>query len=93
MTFEPWAVDMGASEQSITVPITVTESSGAVSLAAEHVIREIIEDFTGPYQITPSLETQTLEIRGMRATADIVVDPIPSNYGLITWNGSTLTVS
>lgn len=93
MTFEPWAVDMGASEQSITVPITVTESSGAVSLAAEHVIREIIEDFTGPHQITPSLETQTLEIRGMRATADIVVDPIPSNYGLITWNGSTLTVS
>lgn len=82
MTFEPWAVDMGVSEQSITVPITVAE-----------IIGEIIEDFTGPYQITPTQETQTLEIRGMRATADIVVDPIPSNYGLITWNGSTLTVS
>jgi hypothetical protein len=26
-------------------------------------------------------------------TRNIVINPIPSNYGLITWNGSTLTVS
>lgn len=24
---------------------------------------------------------------------NIVINPIPSNYGLITWNGSVITVS
>lgn len=49
--------------------------------------------YTGSYQITPSAETQTLQTSGLLMTNDVVVNPIPSNYGLITWNGSTLTVS
>ena len=28
-----------------------------------------------------------------KATADIIINPIPRNYGLVTWNGSVLTVS
>lgn len=93
MTFQPWAVDMGAAEQNITVPMTVSESSGAVSMDAEHVIRQYIVDYTGPYEVTPTQTTQLLQVNGLRATENIKINPIPSNYGLITWNGSTLTVS
>ena len=49
--------------------------------------------YTGSYTVTPSSETQTLHMEGMRASHDVTVNPIPSNYGLITWNGSTITVS
>ena len=49
--------------------------------------------YAGPYAVTPSQQTQVLSIDGMQATQDIVVNPIPSNYGLITYNGSTLMVS
>ena len=49
--------------------------------------------FHGEYEYTPSLETQTIAINGKRATQDIIINPIPSNYGLITWNGTVLTVS
>lgn len=49
--------------------------------------------FQGDYEYTPSGETQTIEIEGLRATRNIIINPIPNNYGLITWNGSTLTVS
>lgn len=49
--------------------------------------------YEGPYEITPTPETQTLEISGLTASRNITVNPIPSNYGLITWNGSVLTVS
>ena len=49
--------------------------------------------YDGPYEVTPSSEAQTLHMEGMRASADVTVKPIPSNYGLITWNGSTITVS
>lgn len=49
--------------------------------------------YEGSYDITPSAQAQTIPIDGMRAAHDIVIEPIPSNYGLITWNGSTITVS
>lgn len=61
------------------------------------VVTEIIKSdypfYAGPTEITPSNETQTLETQGKVVLSDIVVNPIPSNYGLITWNGVTLTVS
>ena len=49
--------------------------------------------FTGAYTYTPTQETQTIPINGLKAIHDITIEPIPSNYGLITWNGSTITVS
>ena len=52
-----------------------------------------VETYTGSYEVTPSAETQTLDVEGKRMSRPLTVNPIPSNYGLITWNGSTLTVS
>lgn len=52
-----------------------------------------LPSYSGTYEITPSSETQILETANRTTTADIVVNPVPSNYGLITWNGSFLTVS
>lgn len=43
--------------------------------------------------VTPSGSAQVLATEGTAVLADIVVNPIPSNYGLITWDGSTLNVS
>lgn len=50
-------------------------------------------EYEGSYEFTPSGETQTIDIRNMIARDDIVINPIPSNYGLVTWNGSVITVS
>lgn len=49
--------------------------------------------YTGSYTVTPSQTEQILLTDEMRMTGNITVEPIPSNYGLITWNGSFLTVS
>lgn len=49
--------------------------------------------YTGAYEVTPTQSTQTLATNGRVMTADVTVNPIPSNYGLITYNGSILTVS
>ena len=49
--------------------------------------------YTGPYEVTPSAETQTLETDAFYMNGNITINPIPSNYGLITWNGSVITVS
>lgn len=75
---------------------SVTVSGQTISLGISNPIaRDYVErdPYTGAYEITPSAETQVLETKNLRMTDDITINPIPSNYGLITWNGSTLTVS
>lgn len=52
-----------------------------------------VEEYDGAYEFTPTQAMQTIEIENLKATQNITINPIPSNYGLITWNGSTLTVS
>lgn len=49
--------------------------------------------YTGAYTVTPTQSTQTLLTDDMLMTNNVTINPIPSNYGLITWNGSVLTVS
>ena len=49
--------------------------------------------YSGPYEVTPSESTQVLETAYHKLAANVVVNPIPSNYGLVTWNGSTITIS
>ena len=66
--------------------INVTPNIGSV-IYREH------EAFSGPYEYTPSSEEQTVPIAYLMASQDIKINPIPSNYGLVTWNGSTITVS
>ena len=51
------------------------------------------EYYDGPYEFTPSAEEQAVQIVNLMASENIIINPIPSNYGLITWNGSVLTVS
>ena len=49
--------------------------------------------YTGEYEFTPSSEEQVVEIRNKVAVRNIIINPIPQNYGLVEWNGSTLTIS
>ena len=56
-------------------------------------MRDAYPEYDGPTEITPTQETQVLRTALKITMEDIIVNPIPSNYGLITWNGSTLTVS
>ena len=49
--------------------------------------------YTGATTVTPTTETQTLQTANKSVLSDITINPIPSNYGLITWNGSNLMIS
>lgn len=49
--------------------------------------------YRGSYVVTPSDETQTLRTANCELIADIVINPIPSNYGKISWDGSTLRIT
>lgn len=49
--------------------------------------------YDGTYHVTPSSEQVVLPTSTRMLAKDIVVDPIPSNYGLISWDGARLTIS
>ena len=49
--------------------------------------------YDGPYEFTPTVSEQIIDIANKTAIDNITINPIPNNYGLITWNGTTITVS
>lgn len=57
-------------------------------IAVEHV-----PPYEGEYAITPSPSEQVLQTAGRQLAEDIRIAPIPSIYGLISYNGSYITVS
>lgn len=69
-----------SSTPTLSVTLTVPNAAG-------------VPKYEGDYEFTPTSETQTVAIEGLMARHDIVINPIPQNYGLITWDGSTITVS
>ena len=89
----PLTVDLEVSGNSQVVSLSLeTEQTYAMSVDTE--IRTVAgEAYQGDYQATPSDEVQTIPTAGLYMREDFTIEPIPSNYGLITWDGSTLTVS
>lgn len=77
--------------------IAVTpELSGNVSADAEIVTKVRVTqypDYSGEYEFTPTQETQTIPTDHTVLLNNITINPIPNNYGLISWNGSVLSVS
>lgn len=57
------------------------------------VVYQALPEYEGPMTVTPSAEEQVLDTDTKSVYGNIVIGPIPQNYGLITWNGSVLTVS
>ena len=76
----------GTAEGSLLIP---ERGEAGVFMA----MRQAYPAYTGPTEITPSTETQILDTTLKTVINNIVINPIPQNYGLITWNGSKLTVS
>lgn len=52
-----------------------------------------VPEYQGAYEVTPSEFGQVLMTSGFRMEDNVVIGAIPQNYGLLTWDGSTLRVS
>lgn len=51
-----------------------------------------IPPYTGRVVVTPSEDTQILQTAEKSVAQDIIVNPIPANYGRIVWDGSRLRI-
>lgn len=97
--------DDSASLDASSDAYALEVSEGAYSLAASEPsatwhVGEYVQMRTGGYPIysgatsfTPSQSAQVIQTDGFALESNITIQPIPSNYGLVTWDGSSLTVS
>lgn len=77
-----------------TIPLNVRDSTvrAELGIGGSYPIRNI-PHYEGETTFTPTQNTQTVQTVGMMMDSNITINPIPENYGLITWDGSVLTVS
>lgn len=86
------SVDFSVNDgQPVHLRITGGESVD-LSIGAESYT-VITPEYDGEWHFTPCTHEIIAPTNGYKMTHDFVVDPIPSNYGLITYDGSVITVS
>ena len=88
------AIPMQVSVSQVNLPVSIAASEVGIPIgvAASYQMVEG-ETYDGPYEFTPTQETQTAQTTDKVLLENIIIHPIPQNYGLITWNGSVITVS
>lgn len=79
--------------ESPALGVSIRAPNLATSTGIPVIRRDESDPYDGPYEVTPSQETQTLETAGKLMGENVIINPVPSNYGRITYNGSVLTVS
>lgn len=93
MIVNPIVVDMDVGTPT-KVPMSV-ETPTTVGMGFNETINVIIRPITlEDKSITPSDNAQIVTFdEGYQGLRQVTVDPIPSNYGKIEWNGSVLSVT
>lgn len=85
-------MQVSVSRVNIQVGVSADEVSIPVGIGAAYQMRNG-EIYQGGYEFTPTRETQTVQTKDRLLLENIRINPIPQNYGLITYNGSFITVS
>lgn len=92
----PIQVDLTIESSVVEFDMDVCSNNEAIALDNSTVINATlikIPEYEGSYEITPTNTVQILRTDTKLMKQDLVINPIPSNWGLIGWNGSYLTVS
>lgn len=57
-----------------------------------HIEVPVADYYDGPYIVAPSGELQRLPVIGKTMRENLIIGPIPQNYGEILWDGSVIMV-
>lgn len=93
MNLIPIEVPMTVSTDRVLVPMSVEAQPVLDMTIGATYAMSVVDDYTGAYTVTPKTTTQVLATKDLKMTDNVVVNPIPNNYGLISYNGTSITVS
>lgn len=75
------------------IKMTLSQPEIKMKIAPAKVVYQGGVAYEGNYEITPSEELQTLPTANRQLARNIVVAPIPKNYGRITYSGGGITIT
>lgn len=88
------AVPMQVAVSTVEIPFAVNADNVTIPVALGIKYSTSQKPtYEGEYEFTPTQQTQIVPTADKVLEHNITINPIPSNYGLITWDGSVLTVS
>lgn len=91
--------DRPAVPMTVTGPRTVGLTVGTQTktfnfeITAKTVIIGAGGQYPGPYTVTPTRSTQTLATYGQTMGANVTINPIPPEYGLVSYDGAVMTIT
>lgn len=94
LDFTPIVIEAEISDDAVEFFAEICDDEVQYEAEIETAIAEVsLPLYEGETEFTPSSEMQVIPTKGTSMMNNIVINPVPDNYGLITWNGSVLTVS
>ena len=87
-------VSFEENERRLNAEFSAKDSHLAADLGEIHIVKDVGEVYKGNYDVTPNVGEQVLPTKGKYMVDDVTVNPIPQEYGLITYDHNrTITVS
>lgn len=94
MSLRPIEVALTVSESTNTYPLTAEDNVKVYPVTlSETIVAGNVPNYEGSYVVTPTRNQQVLYTADRRLLHNVIINPIPSNYGLVEWNGSALRIS
>lgn len=78
--------------EPIKMGVKSPSSKASMGVAAPIVVG-LLPEYEGSYEVTPTEDTQVLNTKDKQTRDNVIINPIPTNYGLISWDGHVITVS
>ena len=85
-------VPVTVAVSAVSIPASVSESSVSVPASPSLVVEIGGVPYSGSYDFTPTDEVQTIACEDRLMMQDITIQPIPSNYGKVSWDGAAITI-
>lgn len=94
MAYETIIVPMSYVTDEVIVPLVIQDDTPLIPIDFQSAITfiENADYYDGSYDWIPTEDTQVVQIADRIGRQNVVIEPIPSNYGKIIYNGSQLRV-
>ena len=86
-------INLSIDTSTVTLPLSLGVSSTSVAMEVSPPFMPVYPTpYEGEYTVVPGEDAQALPTAGKSLAQDVTVEPIPSNYGRIAWNGAAIMV-
>lgn len=87
-------VPLKVEQSEVVVPFKLETDTELIPLELQTniILRDDPHYYEGSYDVIPTEQAQTLSTADLTMVQDLVIEPIPQNYGEIVWNGQYILV-